>query len=188
MQDLFLDVFRAMCNPGEANQPMATDSRKKQWHSFGKSAIILPVKSLLCDVPIFTGINEKALEVFLAPAKQIVVPAGEIIAREGDKNDCLYLIEAGEVCIYKNIDTQNPVTLAVLGPGECFGEMCVLEALPRCATAKAVGQVTVVSVPSDAFSKLYQKAPEQYCIILLNIARDLSRRLRHLGDTYAARL
>lgn len=146
------------------------------------------VKSLLCTVPIFAGLNEGALEVFLGQAKQSVVAAGDVIAREGEKNDCLYLIESGEVSILKNMDTPNPATLAVLGPGECFGEMCILESLPRSASAKAVQQTTVVSVPSDAFFRLYQKAPEQYCIILLNIARDLSRRLRHLGDTFAARL
>jgi CRP/FNR family transcriptional regulator, cyclic AMP receptor protein len=146
------------------------------------------VKSLLCAVPIFAGLNERAIEVFLGQAKQLVVPAGDVIAREGESNDCLYLIEAGEVSIVKKIDTQDPVTLAVLGPGECFGEMCILDALPRSASAKAVTQATVLTVPSAAFAKLYQKAPEQYCVILLNIARDLSRRLRHLGDSFAARL
>jgi len=169
------------------SSPPAIDSRKR-WPSAAEWAIILPVKNLLCDVPIFAGLNEKALEAFLGQAKQIVVPAGEVIAREGENNDCMFLIEAGEVCIFKNFDTQNPVTLAVLGPGQCFGEMCVLETLPRSATAKAVSQTTVLSVPSTAFFKLYQKAPEQYCVIILNIARDLSSRLRHLNDTFAARL
>jgi CRP/FNR family cyclic AMP-dependent transcriptional regulator len=167
--------------------PRAIDARW-HWRFFIRWAIVLIVKNLLCTVPIFSGLNERALEVFLGQAKQLVVAAGEVIAREGDNNDCLYLIESGEVGIFKSMETPNPVTLAVLGPGECFGEMCILETLPRSATAKAVLQTTVVSVPSDAFSKLYQKAPEQYCIILLNIARDLSRRLRHLGDTFAARL
>jgi CRP-like cAMP-binding protein len=65
--------------------------------------------------------------------------------------------------------------------------MCVLETQPRNATAQTAGQTTVVSVPTSAFFQLYQKAPEQYCIILLNIARDLSRRLRQLGEAFAAR-
>jgi CRP/FNR family transcriptional regulator, cyclic AMP receptor protein len=159
-----------------------------RWHFAADCAIFLPVKNLLCDVPIFAGLNERAVEVFLGQARQITVPAGEVIAREGESNDCMYLIEAGEVCIMKNFDSQNPVTLAVLGPGECFGEMCILDTQPRSATGKAVTAATVLSVPSSAFSKLYQRAPEQYCLILLNITRDLSRRLRHLDDAFAARL
>ena len=144
-------------------------------------------KLLLNGVPIFAGLNDRALQIFLEHAKEIVFPAGELIAREGETNDCMYLIEEGEVSIIKNFNTPNPVKLATLGPGACFGEMCVLETQPRYATAQAAGQATVVSVPTTSFFHLYQRAPEQYCVILLNIARDLSRRLRQLGDAFATR-
>jgi CRP-like cAMP-binding protein len=144
-------------------------------------------KLLLNNVPIFAGLNDRAMQIFLEHAKEMAVPDGEVIAREGETNDCMFLIEAGEVSIIKKFGTPNPVKLATLGPGQCFGEMCVLETQPRYATAQAVGQAAVVSVATPAFFQLYQKAPEQYCIILLNIARDLSRRLRQLGDAFAAR-
>jgi CRP/FNR family transcriptional regulator, cyclic AMP receptor protein len=145
------------------------------------------VKLLLSNVPIFAGLSDRALKLFLEHSKTITVPAGDVIAREGETNDCMYLIEAGEVCILKNFNAPNPVKLAALGPGDCFGEMCVLETAPRSATGQAVGQATVVSVPSSAFFHLYRNAPEQYCIVLLNITRELSRRLRQLGDAFAAR-
>ncbi len=119
------------------------------------------MKLHLNDVPIFAELNDRAMQIFLEHAKQIVVPAGEVIAREGETNECMYLIEAGEVSIIKNFNTPNPVKLAVLGPGQCFGEMCILDTLPRSATAQAVGQATVVSVGTSAFFQLYQKAPEQ---------------------------
>ncbi|MGD0813165.1 MAG: cyclic nucleotide-binding domain-containing protein [Verrucomicrobiota bacterium] len=127
------------------------------------------------------------MQIFLEHAKEMTVSEGDVIAREGETNDCMYLIKAGEVSIFKKFGTPNPVKLATLGAGQCFGEMCVLETQPRYATAQATGQTTVVSVPTSAFFQLYQKAPEQYCIILLSIARDLSRRLRELGDAFAAR-
>jgi CRP/FNR family cyclic AMP-dependent transcriptional regulator len=148
---------------------------------------MLPVKHLLCSVPIFAGLDDKALQIFLEHAERIVVPADRVIAREGEVNHCMYLIETGEVCIIKNLDTPNPYTLAVLGPGNFFGEMCILETLPRAATGKAAGPATVVSVASSAFYHLYQKMPKQHSILLLNIARDLSRRLRHLDEVFAAR-
>jgi CRP/FNR family cyclic AMP-dependent transcriptional regulator len=145
------------------------------------------MKTLLCSVPIFAGLDEKALEIFLDHAGKAVVPDGEVIAREGETNHCMYIIETGSVRIVKNFNTPDSVILAMLNPGEFFGEMCILEPMPRSATGQAAGQTTVVSVSSSAFYHLYQKMPAQHSILLLNIARDLSRRLRHLDEVFAAR-
>ena len=145
------------------------------------------MKHLLSDVPIFAGLNERALEIFLEKSKQFVVPPGEIIAREGETNDSMFLIETGEVSIIKNYDSPNPVALATLGRGQTFGEMCVLETQPRSATVKAVSQVMLRSIGTNAFFALYQRAPEQYCIVILNVARDLCRRLRKLDEAFATR-
>jgi len=141
---------------------------------------------LLCKVPIFAGLDDHALEILLEHAGRMVTQEGGVIAQEGEVNHCMYLIESGEVCIIKNFKTPNPVQLAVLGAGDFFGEMCILETLPRCATGKAVGEATVISIASSAFYHLYQKAPKQYGILVLNMARDLSRRLRHLDEVFAA--
>jgi CRP-like cAMP-binding protein len=146
------------------------------------------MKNLLSDVAIFSGLNEKALEAFLGQAKRSAAPAGTIIAREGDTNECMFLIESGKVSIIKNFGSPNPVTLAELGPGQSFGEMCVLETLPRSATAKALVESNILNIPSSAFFKLYRQEPEQYCVILLNIARDLSSRLRQLDEAFATRV
>jgi CRP/FNR family cyclic AMP-dependent transcriptional regulator len=145
------------------------------------------MKHLLCNVPIFAGLEDKALEIFLAHAQRTEVAEGALITREGEANRHMYLIEAGEVQIIKNFATPTPVTLAVLGPGEFFGEMCILETLPRCATSRAATATTVVSVASVAFYHLYEKMPKQHGILILNIARDLSRRLRHLDEVFAAK-
>jgi CRP/FNR family transcriptional regulator, cyclic AMP receptor protein len=145
------------------------------------------VKTLLCKVPIFAGLDDNALEIFLDHANRIVVPDGGVIAREGESNHCMFIIEAGSVRIIKNFDSPDSVSLAVLGVGEFFGEMCILEPMPRSATGQAAGQTTVVSVAASAFYHLYQKMPAQHSILLLNIARDLSRRLRHQDEVFAAR-
>jgi CRP-like cAMP-binding protein len=138
-------------------------------------------------VPIFAGIEDKALEIFLDHATRIAAPDGTVIAREGEVNNCMYLIESGAVRIIKNFGAPEAVTLAVLGPGQFFGEMCILETLPRAASGQAVGPTALVRVASMAFYHLYQKMPAQHSILMLNIARDLSRRLRHLDEVFAAR-
>ena len=145
------------------------------------------MKHLLCSVPIFAGLDDKAMKVFLEHAQRLIFTDGGIIAREGESNHCMYLIEDGSVRIIKNFDTPDGVPLAVLGPGEFFGEMCILETLPRAATGQALGKTTVVSVAASAFYHLYQKMPQQHSILMLNIARDLSRRLRRLDEVFSAR-
>ena len=145
------------------------------------------MKHLLCNVPIFAGLDDHALEIFLDHAETKVFPAGALIVSEGETNNCMYLIEAGEVGIIKNYNTPDAVTLASLKTGDFFGEACILETLPRSASGVAVGETTVVSVASSAFYHLYQKRPKQHSILILNIARDLSRRLRHLDEAFAAR-
>ena len=147
----------------------------------------LAVIRLLCSVPIFAGLDEKALRIFLEHAEKATFPDGGVVAREGDVNHCMYLIESGSVRIVKNFNTPETVTLGVLGPGEFFGEMCILETLPRSATGQAVGETTVVSVAAMAFYHLYQKMPAQHSILILNMARDLSRRLRRLDEVFAAK-
>lgn len=146
------------------------------------------MKHLVSNVPIFAGLSDKAVEMFLEHSRKMEVADGEVIARECELNKCMYIILSGQVRIIKNLDTPAPVTLALLGPGESFGEMCILETLPRSATGQAVGKAEVLRVEAAAFYHLYQNMPEQYCVLLLNIARDLSRRLRHLNEAYVAHL
>jgi CRP-like cAMP-binding protein len=145
------------------------------------------MKDLLCTVPIFAGLDENALEIFLNHAKKIEFPAGGVIAREGESNHCMFIIESGEVNIIKYFEKPNAVTLAALGAGEFFGEMCILETLPRSASGQAAAPTTVISISSGAFYHLYEKRPAQHSILILNMARDLSRRLRRIDEAFAAR-
>jgi len=65
--------------------------------------------------------------------------------------------------------------------------MCILETLPRSATVQATEDATLYSLSSIVFYQLYESLPRQYGILLVNIARDLSRRLRHLDEVFAGR-
>ncbi|HWD17986.1 MAG TPA: cyclic nucleotide-binding domain-containing protein [Verrucomicrobiae bacterium] len=142
---------------------------------------------LLKTVPIFAGLEHAALEIFLEEAEKSVVPAGAIIAREGESNHCMFLLGSGSVRIIKHFGEPSQTELAIIPAGDFFGEMCILEPAPRAATAQAIERCVIFKVPSCAFHHLYVKLPAQYGILLLNIARDLSRRLRRLDEAFAAR-
>lgn len=143
--------------------------------------------SLLKRVPIFAGLVEKALELLLEHTKAQEYRKGDVIVREGETSNVLFLIGSGNVHIFKNFGKDDQVGLATLGPKDFFGESCILDMLPRPATVQAASHATVFTISSMAFYHLYQQMPAQHSILLLNIARDLSRRLRALDEIFAAR-
>jgi CRP/FNR family transcriptional regulator, cyclic AMP receptor protein len=146
------------------------------------------VESPLAGVPIFAGLGDEALTLLFKRAEALKVAQGDLVVKEGEVGSRFFLIKSGEVRVVKKIDSGEEVLLARLGARDFFGEMCILETLPRAASVQATQPTELVSLPSTAFYHLYQARPDQYSILVLNIARDLSRRLRRLDEAYAAKI
>ena len=142
---------------------------------------------LLKAVPIFAGLDDKAIDLFVERALKSDFPAGAIIAREGESNHSMYLIGIVSVRIVKYFGQPMEVELTVLQAKDFFGEMCILEPAPRAATAQAIARSVIFEIQASAFHHLYKEMPAQYGILILNISRDLSRRLRRLDEVFAAR-
>jgi CRP-like cAMP-binding protein len=138
------------------------------------------------DITIFAGMEEAALDLLLGRAQDLELSAGAIILREGEMGNRFFVITAGAVRVCKRFGQPDEVELAQLQASEFIGEMCILETLPRSATVQALGPVSLLQFPAMAFHDLYKAMPAQFGILLLNMARDLSRRLRRLDEVYAA--
>ncbi len=102
--------------------------------------------------------------------------AGEIIFREGDPADYAYVIHAGRVEIAKETGT-GPLTLALLGEGDMFGEMGVLDAATRSATARAVEPVVASAIDHAALLATFVCRPRDSLAVL----RALIKRLRAMN-------
>jgi NADH dehydrogenase len=83
----------------------------------------------------------------------------EIIFREGDKGDRLYIVVNGTVQIVSEQPGQPSTLIAELGPGDCFGEMALINDNPRNATARTAGAVDVLTVDREAFHALFAHLP-----------------------------
>ena len=83
--------------------------------------------------------------------------ANEIVFREGDKGDRLYIIVNGTIQIVD--DRANSAVIAEMGPGDCFGEMALISDQPRNATARTAGTVDVLTVDREAFHALFAHLP-----------------------------
>ena len=102
--------------------------------------------------------------------------AGTVLFREGDPGDRMFVIRTGKVNISKRI-SDSEITLAVLGPGEFFGEMALLENLPRSAGATVVDDAQLIEIEQEHFEMLIRKSGE----IAVRMLRRLSGRLREAG-------
>jgi len=145
------------------------------------------VRAIFEKVAIFAGLNEAAIQLLIDESEETAAPAGSVIVSEGETGHQMYVIASGMVRVCKRFDRSDEVELARLRAGNFFGEMCILETLPRAATVQAVPDTQLYMLSSETFHHLFRQMPDQYGILLLNIARDLSRRLRHLDELYSAR-
>ncbi len=104
-------------------------------------------------------------------------PMGEIIFSEGDIGTEMYIIQSGTVELLKSIGGETR-TLATLEKGDFFGEMSVLEDLPRTASARAKTDVEVVKINGAMFDTMLKSNTE----IAIRMMRKLSRRLREVTE------
>lgn len=112
------------------------------------------------------------------PFERYVVahPMGEIIFSEGDIGTEMYIIQSGAVELFKSIAGETRV-LATLEKGDFFGEMSVLEDLPRTASARAKTDVEVVRINGALFDTMLKSNTE----IAIRMMRKLSRRVRDVS-------
>ncbi len=102
---------------------------------------------------------------------------GEVIFSQGDPGTDMFIVHAGEVEIVHDAGGEAE-HLARLEKGDFFGEMSLLEELPRLASARALTPVKLVRIDSAAFDQLLRKNPE----IAIRIMRKLSSRLRQTDE------
>ena len=131
----------------------------------------------LQQTPVFGGLKAAALDRLIAGSQLVDMPAGSVYLREGELGDKVYVLEQGRVQVVKKVGEEERV-LKELGPGDCFGEMALLDISPRSATVRAVEDCRALEVPASTLYQLYEQDLEQFSLLSLNMGREVSRRLR----------
>jgi CRP/FNR family cyclic AMP-dependent transcriptional regulator len=132
---------------------------------------------LLQQMPIFGAVDAETLEFLLAPAPVIEVPAGGFFCREGDPAHAMFVLETGKLTISKQWQGHD-LLLRRLGPGDCFGEMALLDLFPRSASVRADADCRAIELTAANLYRLFDRDAAQFAVIQMNIGRELSRRLR----------
>jgi NADH dehydrogenase len=84
---------------------------------------------------------------------------GQVVFREGDRGDWLYILTGGEVEVVKGVPGRGEQPLRRLGAGECFGEIALISDRPRSATVRAVSATSVLAVDREAFQAMFATLP-----------------------------
>ncbi len=102
---------------------------------------------------------------------------GELIVRQGDQGDCLFVIQEGEVEVFR-VGEGEETPLAVLGKDEFFGEVPLFERQLRSASVRAKGTVRVLTVDRKTLLRRIQEDPT----LAYRILETMSRRIRQMDD------
>ena len=93
----------------------------------------------------------------------------------------MYVLESGRVTVSKSWQGHQ-LLLRRLGDGDCFGEMALLDLFPRSASVRADADCSAIELSSVNLYRLFEHDAEQFALIQMNIAREMSRRLRVTDD------
>jgi len=141
----------------------------------------MALEKVLQGADIFEGLTNEELIKVSAICKEKVFNKNEIIAKQGDIGNELFIITQGfvEVILGERPGTSARVVVS-LGSGQIIGEMALLDQGPRSATVRATSDPTLVQVINrKSFEELCQQNSNIGYIVMRNLAVDLSFKLRH---------
>lgn len=129
----------------------------------------------LARVPLFEGLTQPELRHIAATVRQQEYAAGTPLVWQGTQGAGFFVITAGKVRVVQQRQDGDVRELAVLGPGDTFGEMSLLDEQPRSGTAITLEPTTALVLPSWDFRAVLRENPD----IILKLLAVLSLRLRN---------
>jgi CRP/FNR family cyclic AMP-dependent transcriptional regulator len=136
---------------------------------------------LLKNMPVFGGLNDAAIRLILELSNFVEVGNGDYFFRQGDDSHSTFVLESGHVAVLKSWKDSH-YTLRRLGVGDCFGEMALIDFGPRSAAVLAEADSTAIEFSPSCLLEIAKRDLEQYALVYMNMARELSRRLRLADD------
>ncbi len=131
-------------------------------------------KAFLKRVPLFSGLTDSQIERLAAGSVRRSFPKGRTIVAEGEPSQSLYVLLSGRAKVQRSDTEGKEVILAVLGPGECFGEMSLIDDAPRSASVITIESCDFMSINKEGFKAMLMSSPE----ICMRIMKGLVKRLR----------
>ena len=129
---------------------------------------------LLRRTELFHDLETSILQLLAQRLTEHTYDTGQVVFHEGDAGDCLFLLLSGMMHVYVERGGKT-ISYATIHPGECFGEMALIDDTARSATVRAQTPSRCCALSKQDFLDIIQRDPH----IALGVMQSLSRRLRH---------
>jgi CRP-like cAMP-binding protein len=131
--------------------------------------------------PLFTALDDEAAASLRSTMTEVRLGRSAELFAEGDRGDRLYVILEGKIKLGRTSGDGRENLLAILGPGEMFGELSLFDPGPRTATATSVGESRLIGLGHDDLQPFLLRHPE----VAQTLLHALARRLRRTNETLA---
>ena len=136
------------------------------------------IQDLLGGIELFAAVDPAALSQLATAAENVHLPGGELLLREGDPSDALFIVASGRLQAFVTTEEDSEMLVGEIGRGEVIGEMGILGDEPRSATVRALRDSNLLRFPKDAFVRFLHEHPEELFAINQLIIQRLRRSIR----------
>ena len=145
---------------------------------FEALADIESVKLILSKISFLGGITEEKRDIIFRYFQVAHYAKGEYIAKQGAEPSHLYIIQSGQVDL-QITDHAITVSKRSFHVGDCFGEVAMLSLINNMASFVATEETRLITLSRRALNQLRGEAPDVFCQLMVNLARDLARKLQY---------
>ena len=132
--------------------------------------------------PLFAALDDEAAATLMQSMSQTHMERGDILFHEGDQGDRLYVIREGKIKLGRRSPDGRENLVAILGPGEMFGELSLFDPGPRTMTATAVAETQLLGLGNEDLAGLLAGRPAVSKVLLAALAQRLRRTNENLAD------
>jgi CRP/FNR family cyclic AMP-dependent transcriptional regulator len=136
---------------------------------------------VLRQAPLFSSLDDDAADSLRSSMSETRIGRGDVLFHEGDSGDRLYVVTDGKIKLGRTSADGRENLLAILGPGQMFGELSLFDPGPRSATATAVTPCTLMSLGHDELLRWLEDQPS----VARGLLNQLAARLRKTSDVVA---
>ena len=129
---------------------------------------------------LFSSLSAAEMDRVRRAAQEKSFTAGQVVFKEGDVGDGIYLVKSGQVQITTPVGHDNRRPISQVGAGEMFGEMAVMDNETRSATAMTEQETVAYFIPREEMLEMLEHSPT----LSVSLVREISRRLREFNKQY----
>jgi len=158
--------------------PPALVTHHPRLHLPPDRALTLHTADFLGTVPLLSGIERTELQVLAELTRERAYPRGSVILLENDSGDSLFIVRSGRVKVVLIGEDGREVILGVLGVGQHFGELSLIDEQPRSAHVIAMEDASLIVLRRDDFRRRVESSPT----VAWSLLTELSKRLRRADE------